>query len=127
MDPFAMALRCRGPVHAPGVCGTATWASRPPGGGPRSPERVGWRTSRDGRRGRAPCAPTALPHAGEHHPFVECVAGAEWPGLFTGTLTATGDTPLPADRPALLGTLELPDRLGPITRLWLVCGYRTRS
>ncbi len=56
---------------------------------------------------------------------VRCVAGAEWPGMFHGVLDELDGGVVPADREALLGTVELPPELGPVSRLWLVCGYRT--
>ena len=56
---------------------------------------------------------------------VRCVAGAEWPGMFHGVLDELDGGVVPADREALLGTVQLPPELGPVSRLWLVCGYRT--
>jgi hypothetical protein len=53
---------------------------------------------------------------------IDCVASAEWPGVYHGTLDMNLDALLD-DFGGECGFFRFPARPGPITSLFIVCGY----
>jgi hypothetical protein len=57
---------------------------------------------------------------------IVCVASEEWPGLYHGVLNIPLG-PLSWERASNLGTFRFPRDTGPVSHVYLFCGYEVKG
>jgi hypothetical protein len=86
-----------------------------PGAEPSTHRRVEFLIGKDGGQQKK--------HKRDHEMvYINCIASAEWPGLYHGVLDIELG-PLAQSGHADLGTLRFPADIGQVSRAFLVCGY----